>query len=81
MPGGNPGRGSGFGRGQGQGMGMGRGKGQQGSGRGRMGGNKQGIGPSGNCICPGCGTKVPHKQGTPCFEMTCPKCGTNMMRE
>jgi hypothetical protein len=51
------------------------------SGRGgRMGGNRPGTGPGGNCVCPGCGEKVPHKQGIPCFNMNCPKCGIKMTR-
>jgi hypothetical protein len=48
---------------------------------GRMGGNRAGFGPGGNCVCPSCGEKVPHQQGTPCYAMKCPKCGTNMTRE
>ena len=52
------------------------------SGRGaRMDGTRSGAGPGGSCICPGCGEKVPHKQGAPCFNMSCPKCGTRMVRE
>jgi hypothetical protein len=51
------------------------------SGRGgRMGGNRAGTGPGGNCICPSCGEKVAHKQGTPCYNQVCPKCGTKMVR-
>ena len=65
----------------GQGPGTGRGMGQGGGGRGRMGGNRPGAGPGGNCVCPGCGTKVSHSRGTPCFGMTCHKCGDNTMRE
>jgi hypothetical protein len=26
---------------------------------GRMGGNRAGFGPGGNCVCPSCGEKVP----------------------
>jgi hypothetical protein len=62
------------GRGQG-----GRGQGQ-GRGPGRMGGPKA-AGPGGDCICPNCGHKVPHKRGQPCYEVNCPKCGTRMTRE
>jgi len=40
-------------------------------GRGRMGG--RGLGPSGYCVC--------HQTGTPCYAMSCPKCGTKMVRE
>ncbi|MFW6137952.1 MAG: hypothetical protein ACOC7U_02145 [Spirochaetota bacterium] len=63
----------------GQGFGTGRGRG--GGGRGRMGGNRPGAGPSGNCICPHCGAKVPHERGRPCYDVSCPQCGTKMMRE
>jgi hypothetical protein len=66
--------------GQGQGPGTGRGLGR-GGGRGRMGGNRPGAGPSGNCICPSCATKVPHQAGVPCYDLSCPKCGTKMIRE
>jgi len=47
---------------------------------GRMGGNRSGTGPGGICICPNCGEKVSHKQGTPCFNLNCPKCGSKMVR-
>jgi len=69
------GQGSGQGRGQGTGRGMGRG-----GGRGRMGGNRTGLGPGGNCVCPSCGEKVGHQQGIPCYSVNCPKCGAKMMR-
>jgi hypothetical protein len=65
-------------------MGRGRRKGGQGQGQGRgpgrMGGPKA-AGPGGNCICPNCAHKVPHKAGQPCYEVKCPKCGTQMTRE
>jgi len=63
------------------GGGRGRGGAGQGTGRGRLGGNRAGAGPGGNCICPNCGTRVPHEVGTPCYERRCPKCGTAMRRE
>lgn len=63
----------------GQGPGMGRGMGR-GGGRGRMGGNRPGAGPGGYCICPSCGTKIPHQAGIPCASMSCPKCGSRMVR-
>jgi len=47
-------------------------------GRGRMGGF--GLGPGGECICPKCGAKVPHKRGMPCYTLKCPKCSTPMTR-
>jgi hypothetical protein len=48
---------------------------------GRMQGNRRGAGPGGDCVCPACGEKAPHRQGTPCFDMKCPKCGIKMVRE
>ena len=56
---------------------MGRGQGQ---GPGRMGGSKA-AGPGGKCICPNCGHKVKHRAGQPCYDVKCPKCGTQMMRD
>ncbi len=47
-------------------------------GRSRMG--EKGSGPSGYCVCPSCGTKVPHKAGLPCNQIDCPKCNMKMMR-
>jgi hypothetical protein len=64
----------------GQGPGTGRGLGR-GSVRGRMGGNRPGAGPTGNCVCPSCGAKTPHQAGVPCYDLSCPKCGTKMVRE
>jgi len=63
---------------RGQGPGTGRGVGQGGGGRG--GGGGSGRGPGGDCVCPNCGERVPHRQGNPCFEEECPKCGTAMTR-
>ena len=64
-----------FGGGSGTGRGMG-----SGGGRGRMGGNSPGAGPAGNCVCPGCGAKVAHQVGVPCYSRNCPKCGVSMAR-
>jgi len=64
---------------RGGGRGFGRGAGQ--GGRGRMGGTRPGAGPGGYCVCPNCGHRVPHQAGTPCYQITCPKCGTMMVRE
>ena len=47
-------------------------------GRGRMGGLA--AGPSGNCVCPKCGHKVPHERGVACYKTKCPKCGSEMTR-
>ena len=48
---------------------------------GRKGGNRPGAGPTGNCVCPSCGEKVPHQRGVPCYSISCPKCGIRMVRE
>ncbi|PIU57138.1 MAG: hypothetical protein COS87_00135 [Chloroflexi bacterium CG07_land_8_20_14_0_80_45_17] len=66
------------GQGPGTGRGMGRGMGK---GMGRMGGSRPGAGPSGSCLCPNCGTKVPHEVGVPYYNLSCPKCGAKMIRE
>lgn len=55
--------------------------GGMGGGRGRMGGNRPGAGPSGNCVCPDCGAKVSHQRGAACYSINCPKCGSKMVRE
>ena len=53
------------------------GRGQRG---GRMGGNRPGSGPCGECVCPSCGERIPHQVGTPCYSVSCPKCGTKMTK-
>jgi hypothetical protein len=63
-----------MGRGQGTGRGRGRGRGP-----GRMGG-PEAAGPGGQCVCPSCEHKEPHKAGQPCYEKKCPECGTKMIR-
>ncbi len=55
--------------------------GRGGAGGGRMGGNRPSAGAGGYCVCPSCGTRIPHKRGIPCYQQTCPKCGTKMVRE
>jgi len=73
------GGGQGSGRGRGLGPGGGRGLGRGGGrGLGRGGG---GYGPAGFCICPKCGLRLPHRQGTPCPDMKCPHCNVAMVRE
>jgi hypothetical protein len=67
------GRGSGGGQGGGYGPGGGR-------GQGRRGGPKAG-GPGGYCVCPKCSHRVEHQAGQPCYELKCPQCGTQMIRE
>lgn len=42
---------------------------------------KSGMGSGGNCICVKCGHKTAHREGVPCREETCPKCGGKMLRE
>lgn len=76
---GRGGQGQGGGKGQGGGRGQGRGKGR-GQGQGRMGGAQAGS-VAGNCLCPECGHREPHKRGEPCVERKCPKCGAAMTRE
>ena len=39
------------------------------------------YGEGGNCICVSCKTIIPHKDGIPCKDMKCPKCGGNMIRK
>jgi YesN/AraC family two-component response regulator len=51
------------------------------AGMGRDRGKGYSAAPSGSCICPYCGTKVPYYSGIPCFEERCPKCGTSMRRD
>lgn len=65
----------------GQGVGRGMGRGRMGGGRGMGGGNRPGSGPGGNCVCPACGTRVPHRQGIPCNSLQCPKCKGIMIKE
>ena len=62
-------------------MPLGNGRGNQQGGQGRGGGNRPGIGPGGNCICPQCGNKVSHQAGMPCYSVKCPSCGVKMVRE
>lgn len=66
----------------GQGQGTGRGGGRfSGQGGGRNSGDQPGSGPGGECICPSCGTTLPHQQGIPCNNQSCPKCGTRMTKQ
>ena len=48
---------------------------------GRFGGDKPGLGPGGQCVCPNCGTTVPHDRAEPCNNKKCPKCGSPMTRK
>jgi len=38
------------------------------------------LGPGGDCECPSCGFAVPHAVGKPCYEVKCPRCGSQMKR-
>lgn len=40
-----------------------------------------GLGPGGECVCPGCGYKIEHKRGEPCYIEECPECGYQMTRQ
>jgi hypothetical protein len=61
------------------GGGYGRGGGT-GRGAGRQARNRPGAGPGGDCLCPNCGARSPHKPGTPCTSLKCPQCGAGMIR-
>jgi len=52
-------------------------------GYGRFGGNNAGAGESGYCICsnPDCNYRKRHSRGSPCMNLTCPKCGASLTRE
>ncbi|MFW6172985.1 MAG: hypothetical protein ACOC5T_04510 [Elusimicrobiota bacterium] len=50
----------------------------RGEGQG-VGGPRQGDGGANVCVCPDCNYKVTHKRGTPCNQMKCPKCGSNLI--
>ncbi len=91
---GGMGRGRGGGRGMGSGRGMGRGAGVgrgTGAGRGQTGAFGAGGGvvrrgdekvvAVGSCVCPACGTTVPHRWGVPCNQEVCPNCGAAMTRK
>ena len=39
------------------------------------------MGPGGDCVCPKCAKKLPHRRGVPCQEERCPGCGAKMLRE
>jgi len=50
----------------------------RGDGKGQ-GGPSQGDGGSSVCVCPSCSFQKEHDKGTPCSEVSCPKCGTKMV--
>jgi hypothetical protein len=52
----------------------------RGTGLGKGMGAGAGLGIGGSCVCPKCGSKTSHKQGTPCNTLKCPTCGTALVR-
>ena len=73
-------RGNGMGPPWGSGPGTGRDAGRGSKGMGRMRGTRPGAGSGGDCVCPNCGARMPHQIGTPCYNLSCPECGTKMVR-
>ena len=55
---------------------------KRGFGRGRRNNSRPG-GPGGICICvnPNCRNEIPHQAGVPCYQMSCPKCGSPVVRK
>jgi len=43
-------------------------------------GQRRGYGPVGLCLCPNCRIKIKHERGKPCFNLSCPQCGSKMVR-
>lgn len=39
------------------------------------------LGPGGTCVCPQCGTEAPHRNGVPCQQERCPRCGAKLLRK
>ena len=37
------------------------------------------MGPIGECICPKCEARIPHRRGVPCQEEQCLACGAKKM--
>ncbi|RLC78328.1 MAG: ferredoxin, partial [Chloroflexi bacterium] len=59
---------------------MGRRGGRGGGRMGRMGGSKA-AGPGGFCVWRSWGQRVAHKAGVASYQLRCPDCGTEMLRE
>jgi len=38
------------------------------------------MGVGGECFCPRCETRTPHRRGLPCQEERCPECGARLLR-
>jgi len=53
-------------------------RGSSGTGRGRNQGTGRGQG--GFCVCPVCGSRIPHQRGVSCYKLKCPKCSAAMTR-
>ena len=52
------------------------------AGRGQGGGRRSGGGRAGGfCVCTSCGHREQHQAGKPCFEIKCPECNTELVRE
>ena len=41
--------------------------------------NNSRSGPSKLCVCPKCGTLLSHQMETPCYKLSCSKCGSKML--
>jgi len=41
---------------------------------------KHAMGEGGECICPKCETRIPHRQGVRCHDEPCPQCGAKLLR-
>ncbi len=64
-------------------MGRAGGRRGQGKGGGYQGGRMRAQGVADTeqiCVCPGCGYRTPHTQGTPCVQLRCPHCRTLLVR-
>jgi len=51
-----------------------------GAGTGSGGRGNMAAGSGGYCVCLQCGERVPHQRAMPCNSVTCPKCGSKMVR-
>lgn len=51
------------------------------NGYGRFQGDKAGAGQGGYCVCLKCNYRKKHSRGSPCMNLTCPKCGESLTRE
>lgn len=51
-----------------------------GTGAGNVRVEDQNFGPGGSCVCPKCGKTGVHQRGTSCTKISCPSCGSLMIR-